>query len=208
MHADFWHQKWEEKNIGFHLEATNPLLLAHVHRLGLRPGARLFLPLCGKTRDIAWLLEQGYRVVGAELSEIAISELFEELGWQPQITVGKALKHYQAESLDIFVGDIFELAEAQLGSVDAIYDRAALVALPENSRCNYAAHLQTLCPGVPHLLLTYEYDQTLRKGPPFSVSAAELAQLYPDYQQEVIAQQAAKGFQGQIPTCETVWLLR
>jgi thiopurine S-methyltransferase len=81
MEHSFWHERWESGRIGFHQGKPNKLLLAHFHALGLADRSRVFLPLCGKTRDIAWLLSQGYRVAGAELSELAIRQLFEELGW-------------------------------------------------------------------------------------------------------------------------------
>src|SRR5690606_15848969 len=102
----------------------------HFDRLRLTAGSRLFLPLCGKTRDIAWLLEGGYRVAGVELSEVAIGVLFEELDLEPAIERSGNLLCYSGPGIDIHVGDIFELTAAQLGDVQAIYDRAALVALP------------------------------------------------------------------------------
>ena len=130
MDSDFWHKKWEDNQIGFHRSSVNPLLVRFLSVLGLVPGARVFLPLCGKTRDIAWLRDQGFRVAGAELSRLAIEQLFDELGETPEITEHGALTRFSGEGIDIFVGDIFELSAPVLGPVDAIYDRAALVALP------------------------------------------------------------------------------
>jgi thiopurine S-methyltransferase len=180
MDANFWQQKWQRGEIGFHESAVNPFLVAHFDKLRLPPGSRLLLPLCGKTLDIGWLLARGYRVVGAELSQLAVDALFAELGVVPRITELGVLKHYQAPNIDIFNGDIFELASAQVGSVDAVYDRAALVALPAELRQRYAAHLRALSNTAPQLLVTYEYDQSLRPGPPFSVTGDEVAQLYAD----------------------------
>lgn len=78
MDTKYWHQRWETRNIGFHLNEANPLLVQYFKELNLLKDSRVFLPLCGKTRDISWLLAQGYQVVGAELNELAITELFEE----------------------------------------------------------------------------------------------------------------------------------
>jgi thiopurine S-methyltransferase len=78
--ASFWHDKWQRNQIGFHEPQANPLLLAHFDSLSLRAGSRIFVPLCGKTLDINWLLARGQRVVGAELSEIAVQQLFAGLG--------------------------------------------------------------------------------------------------------------------------------
>ena len=178
MDANFWHGKWQRNEIGFHESTVNPLLVAHFDSLQLAPASRLFLPLCGKTLDIGWLLERGYRVVGAELSRLAIEALFEQLGLEPLIRERGALRHYSAPNIDIFVGDIFELDTNVAGSIDAIYDRAALVALPDNLRARYAQHLQTLTNTAPQLLITYGYDQNVRPGPPFSVEPEEVTRLY------------------------------
>jgi thiopurine S-methyltransferase len=178
VEADFWHTRWENMQIGFHEGDVNRMLAAHIGALGLYPGARIFLPLCGKTRDIAWLLAQGYRVAGAELSGIAVRQLFEELGVTPEITGHGTLRAYAAPGVTVFAGDIFALTPDLLGPVDAIYDRAALVALPADMRARYTAHLMTLTATAPQLLITFEYDPAIMAGPPFSVTAAEVQTHY------------------------------
>ena len=109
MDADFWLQQWQNNDIGFHADEVNPMLADYFQALGLAEGCRVFLPLCGKTLDIAWLLAKGYRVVGAELSQQAIEQLFSELGVVPAVLKVTGFKHYHAKNIDIFVGDIFEL---------------------------------------------------------------------------------------------------
>ncbi len=84
----------------------------------------MFLPLCGKTLDIGWLLSNGYRVAGSELSKIALEQLFTELGVEPKISKMSEVDHYSANNIDIFAGDIFHLSHKILGSVNATYDRA------------------------------------------------------------------------------------
>ncbi|BBP00211.1 thiopurine S-methyltransferase [Sulfuriferula nivalis] len=209
MEASFWHQKWERGEIGFHTGEANPLLTAHLAKLNLPQGSRIFLPLCGKTRDIAWLLGNDYQVVGAELSELAINALFEELGVTPDIAKVGNLTHYSAENITIFVGDIFDVTAEHLGSVNAIYDRAALVALPAGTRARYASHLIGITKAAPQLLITYEYDQQLADGPPFSVNADEVNLHYGStYQVKSIESgEVAGGFKGRLPSTETVWLL-
>src|SRR6187551_2260702 len=107
MDPNFWHQRWEKNEIAFHEGKPNALLVQYLHELSLAKGRRIFLPLCGKTRDIAWLLANGYRVAGAELSRIAIEQLFAELGVQPSITAIGTVERYSARDIDIFVGDFF-----------------------------------------------------------------------------------------------------
>lgn len=210
MEADFWHQKWQRGDIGFHQSQANPFLIDHLDRLGLAPGARIFLPLCGKTLDIAYLMGVGYRIAGAELSEIAIDELFQSLDLQPSIAELGALRHYRATGIDIFAGDIFELTASTLGLVDAVYDRAALVALPDQIRARYATHLARITRIAPQLAITYEYDQSLIDGPPFSVTAQELQRLYGnDYALTTLATREVEGgMKGKVTAAETAWLLQ
>lgn len=209
MQHDFWHQKWQSNQIGFHLPEANPLLVQHLASLKLKQHARIFLPLCGKTLDIAWLLSQGYQVVGAELSEIAIEALFAQLQVTPKITALGNIKHYSAPNIDVYVGDIFKLTPAILGKVDAVYDRAALVALPENMRAHYAAHLIALTNAAPQLLICFTYDQSLHAGPPFSIHADEVQHHYQAaYDLNLLASAPMLGgLKGQIPATEQVcWL--
>lgn len=210
MDANFWHQKWERNEISFHCSTVNPLLISHFDALALAKGSRVFLPLCGKTLDIGWLLANGYRVAGVELSEMAVRQLFIGLGITPQVTEQRnGMQYYQGENIDIFVGNLFDLSDEMLGAVDAIYDRAALVALPEAMRSQYAAHLLAITHAAPQLLICFEYDQTLMEGPPFSISAAEIQQHYASsYQLTLLASAAVPGgLKRQCATWENVWLL-
>ncbi|GAB6140265.1 thiopurine S-methyltransferase [Methylosoma difficile] len=209
MEASFWHQKWARGEIAFHQSEANPLLVAHFQQLKLPQGRRVFLPLCGKTRDFAWLLANGYRVAGVELSDIAIKELFDGLGLTPTISPLGKLTRYSADAIDIFVGDIFELSADVLGEVSAIYDRAALVALPVGMRKLYTAHLMAISQCAPQLLVTYEYDQQQLEGPPFSISDNEVAEHYAaTYLLEALERMAVVGGLREIAAKETVWLLQ
>lgn len=210
MEAGFWHQKWEKGDIGFHAQEVNPSLQEHFGKLQMAAGARVFLPLCGKTRDIGWLLDEGYRVSGAELSELAIRELFNDLGLVPEITDAEKHLCYQAGNVRIFVGDIFDVSAKQLGPIDAIYDRAALIALPIEMRARYAAHLLDITDAAQQLLITCEYNQQLMNGPPFSVNAEEVKRLYSvAYDVRTLETHVVPGgLRGKIPATETVWALQ
>src|SRR5262249_2938954 len=156
----------------------NPLLVKYFNELSLAKCSRIFVPLCGKTLDISWLLSKGYPVAGAELSQIAIEQLFMELGMQPEISTVGGVEQWSSNNLDIFVGDIFALSRKMLGPVDAVYDRAALVAFPEEMRKRYTAHLTEITGKAPQLLISYDYDQSKMDGPPFSVSNEEVERHY------------------------------
>ena len=209
MDASFWHQKWKENNIAFHESESNPLLIKYFKELSLAKGSRVFLPLCGKTLDIPWLLSNGYRVAGAELSKIAIDQLFADLGVEPKISRVDQVDHYSAINIDIFVGDIFDLFGKMLGLVDAIYDRAALVALPESMRNRYTVHLKEITNKAPQLLICYEYDQSLMEGPPFSISNEEVNQHYSDSYDLTLMESTnlTGGIKGKCAARENVWLL-
>ncbi len=210
MEANYWREKWAKGDIAFHQREANPALVDNLAKLGLPQGSRVFVPLCGKTRDIAWLLSQGYRVCAAELVETAVEQLFDELGMVPVITAEGAGRHYRAADVDIFVGDLFALSAAALGAVDAVYDRAALVALPPDMRERYAAHLSELTHAAAQLLVTFVYDQSLMSGPPFSVSRDEVRRHYANRHEVslIASHEVVGGLKGQCAASEDVWLLR
>lgn len=210
MEASFWHAKWEKGEIAFHQDDVNRLLLDHFGALSLPSGSHVFVPLCGKTRDIRWLLESGYRVAGAELSRVAVEQLFADMGLEPNISQVGRLTRFAAENIDIYSGDIFELTDSVLGQTDAVYDRAALVALPVAMRQRYADHLAAITGRARQLLVAYEYDQSLQDGPPFAVGADEVRRLYDrHYEPALLAStEVAGGLRGKCPATEHVWLLR
>jgi thiopurine S-methyltransferase len=209
MDPSFWHRRWERNEIGFHEGHANQLLVKYFRLLALPKAARVFLPLCGKTRDVQWFLSSGYRVVGAELSKIAIEQLFAELAVEPTIIAEEKFIRYRAEAIEVFVGDVFDLSGSDLGRVDAVYDRAALVALPEPARDRYAPHLMAITDYAPQLLICFEYDQSLIDGPPFSVNDEEIVRRYQDAYNLARLERVdvPDGLKGQYPAAENIWLL-
>lgn len=208
MEHSFWHDRWESGRIGFHEGRPNQLLVRHFSALAVPDGGRVFVPLCGKTLDIGWILSRGHTVVGAELSELAIRQLFEELGVDPAISDLGALKRYSATDIEIFVGDIFALSPEMLGPVDAVFDRAALVAMPDEMRADYATHIVDLTGAAPQLLVCFEYDQRLQGGPPFSIARDEVHRRYSGvYRITELARESLAGGMKGIPAWESVWLL-
>lgn len=179
MHPDFWHQRWQANQIGFHQDAPSPLLLKHWHALDLQPGSRVFVPLAGKSNDMAWLAAQGHRVLGVELSQQAVEAFFAEHDLQPQRHDSHYGTHYIANEIELICGDAFALDESALADCTAIFDRAALIALPGEMRQRYVRELHARLPtGCRGLLITLEYPQLEKAGPPFSVSEDEVLALY------------------------------
>ncbi len=210
MDASFWHERWQAGQIGFHEAGGNARLPEFLPALGLEPGARVLVPLCGKSRDMTYLLAQGLRVVGVELSRLAVSQFFDETGLVPEVAQAGPLERFAAPGIEIFAGDFFEMTPGRLGAVDAVYDRAALIALPAEMRARYAEHVRSLAGGTPQLVICLSYDQSLRDGPPFSVDADELARLYGGhYRIERLSEGSARGSIGGVKDVrESVWHLR
>jgi len=179
MHPDFWHDRWSNNQIGFHQAETNPHLRECWPTLDVAPGSRVFVPLCGKSRDMLWLCEQGYEVVGVEISPLAAEAFFAENGLKPTVSHEGDFVVYRTAGLSLYCGDFFALTPGDLAGVDAVFDRASLVALPPEMRAAYAQHMQSLLtPGTPILLVAFDYPQHEMAGPPFSVQEAEVRSLY------------------------------
>lgn len=195
MQPEFWHKKWDSGQIGFHLADVNPYLQRH---WAVPATARVLVPLCGKSLDLAWLAGRGHQVLGIELSEKAIEDFFSEQQIQPLISEKGAFKVYHSESIELWCGDFFALTAGDVADCTALYDRAALIALPPAMRERYAAHLQQILPQVVQgLLITLDYDQAQISGPPFAVGDAEVQRLMGDgWALQVLEEQDVLGESG------------
>lgn len=175
MDEAFWQRRWARNEIGFHLNEVNPYLRRHWPGLKLDRGARVLVPLCGKSLDMAWLAEQGFAVLGVELSERAAEDFFAEHGLVPDVGVQGEFKVYRAGLVEIRCGDFFAMTPDDVADCRALYDRAALIALPADMRQRYVNQLVSiLAPGCQGLLITMDYPQEQMPGPPFAVDDAEV----------------------------------
>ncbi|WP_058834336.1 thiopurine S-methyltransferase [Luteimonas abyssi] len=178
MDAAFWHERWAEGRIGFHQPHPSPLLETCWPALGIAPDSRVFVPLAGKSLDMVWLAERGHRVFGVELSELAIRQFFDERDLTPEQHTTPCGRLYRAGPYELLCGDAFSLDAGLLADCAGVYDRAALVALPPALRATYAdTCLHRLPAGCRGLLITLEYPQAQKDGPPFSVEPPEVALL-------------------------------
>jgi len=181
MEDQYWLNKWQTNDITFHEENINAELIAYISELKLKPGDNILIPLCGKTKDMLWLAEKGYYVIGVELSPIACSDFFTDLNITPHITKQSKFTKYQHKNIELFCGDLFNLTSSDLSNVHAIYDCKALIALPSELRKKYVNHL-VACAGtnIKILLLTRETSCQITP-PPYPVNEAEVNLLYGSY---------------------------
>jgi thiopurine S-methyltransferase len=192
MDPGFWQTWWREGRIEFHEGAPNGLLVRHAGALGT--GRRVLVPLCGKARDLAFLAAQGHQVVGVELVESAAQAFFAEHGATPVVAQEDPFTRYTAGPITLLVGDFFATTPELLGPLDALYDRAAIIALPPALRAPYARHVRGLLPaGSPGLIINMEYPQEKMRGPPFSVPEAELRAHYDGLSLERLDERKVEG---------------
>ncbi|PNH92882.1 thiopurine S-methyltransferase [Vibrio diazotrophicus] len=210
---EFWHSKWASNQIGFHLDDVNPLLIEHWHRTEPKREEKIFVPLCGKSEDLVWLATKHNQVHGVELSSIAVRSFFAEHFYTPLVIQLNAHHElYQFDELSIYTGDYFT---APVETYDIVYDRAALVALPEEMRKEYVERLKSLLnPGGRILLVTLDYEQHEMAGPPFSVPQEEIEQLFAEFSIERLHQDSAnaqhpkRAKKGLSRFAEEVWLIK
>lgn len=215
MNPEFWQSRWQEGRIGFHKSEVNPLLMKYFDELNLPTGRRVLVPLCGKSIDMAWLAAQGYDVVGVELAETAVQAFFAEQNISPTIhqhADNPAIKYYQGQLADqtitLWVADIFALTAEDISDIDAVYDRAALIALPTDMRPKYSEQMRQLSNNAPQYIITLNYDQSKKDGPPFSVNSDQIQHYYGNHYQitELANEPTTIRSAPEITVTEHVWL--
>lgn len=171
MDAEFWHDKWNSQQVGFHRDSVNSLLKKHWPDLGLTSNSTIFVPLCGKTLDMCFLAQSGHQVIGCELSDVAVRQFFDENKLSFKLEKQDEFQCYLSDSITLYRGDFFSLPRLVTKVCDGFYDRAALIAWPEHMRVDYVKKLAELLPvGAKGLLVSLDYPQADYDGPPFAVS--------------------------------------
>jgi len=210
MEAEFWLERWQLNQIGFHRVSVHPLLTRHWQSLDIAPAAPVLVPLCGKSLDMLWLRGQGHPVTGVERVGDALAQFVCENG----LGLTTTSDGYAGDGWNLFAGDWFTVALAE--PLPVFYDRAALVAMPPDLRPAYAEKLVSLlAPGASGLLITMEYDQRQMNGPPFSVPAAEVREHYAQAAEvrelarvDILAEEPHFAERGLTALEEVAWLIR
>src|SRR3990167_3191333 len=157
MNNEYWLTKWGNNDIAFHEKEASIELINFTKELHLKPGDTIFVPLCGKTKDMLWFANQSFHVIGVELSQIACQDFFKEWNTIPVITKNNKFEKYKYGNIELICGDLFDLTSSDLPSVKAVYDCKALIALPSTLRKKYLDHiLQCVGSNIKILLMTRE----------------------------------------------------
>lgn len=180
-----WLERWKNGFIGWHQHKANMRMVKFLPTLNLKANDTVFVPLCGKSLDMIFLLEQDFKIIGVELSELAVEQFFTENNLSFKKHKIDDFVCWTGENIKIYCGNIFNLTTQQVLTVNAIYDRASLIALNKKMRQDYVRHLLGIMPEkIKWLLLTMNYPQSQKEGPPFAVAKEEVKKLFQecDYQ--------------------------
>lgn len=206
MDSEFWRERWRDGQIGFHEGRVNKFLERYIDRLDGR--RRVLVPLCGKAEDLAFLAACRHHVVGVELVEDAVRAFFEAHNATLMIAPVGPFVEYATGSITVFAGDWFDTTAELLGPIDAVYDRAALIALPPELRARYVTHLRRVVPaGTLVLVVTLEYPPGALAGPPFAVAEDELHALYEDATIELLDEEPATHPRADAPLIERCYAI-
>lgn len=179
MNSDYWINKWQTGDTRFHQSQYHPLLVKYVDRLTT---GTILVPLCGKSLDMLFLVSKGHAVIGVELSPIACEDFFVEAGIAFTSREVDDFIVFESERITLWCGDFFKLPESVWSQVTGLYDRAALVALPEDVRRAYASEITKRSQqGFEILLITFEYPEGTFQGPPFAIYEEEIMSLYKQF---------------------------
>ena len=174
-----WLEFWANNETDWHSDVVTQELEKYLGLLKLESGDTVFVPLCGKSLDMIYMLNRGFSVIGVEVSEIGIKQFFHENGLDFTISQVGEFDLYSAKNIEIYCGDFFSLTSKHLCGVKAVFDRKSLIALDRNLRQKYVKHLNDIISlGVRILLITLHYPKHQMSGPPFSVDKSEVESLF------------------------------
>jgi thiopurine S-methyltransferase len=174
-----WLKFWENNETNWHGYKITQELVEYFELFELEPRDKVFVPLCGKSLDMLYIMNQGFSVVGVEISEIGVRQFFSENNLAYKITKVDDFDLYSTENLEIYCGDFFALTSKHLNNVKSVFDRKSLIALEPEVRQKYVKHLNDIISlGARILLVTLQYPQYQMSGPPFSVDKSEVESLF------------------------------
>ena len=179
-----WLERWKKGTTGWHRSDINPQLIENINQLSGARTQTIFVPLCGASLDMKYLIDKGFHVVGVELSPLAIDRFFKENQIEHKVSKVEDFDLYEGKNIDIYCGDFFKLKKDYFYDVSCVYDRAALIALNPDLQKKYARHLKEILPNSTKiLLLTMFYPQNEMEGPPYSVGDDKVEVLFSEFKE-------------------------
>ena len=179
-----WERRWEEGTTSWHREKVSDVLSKYLKDLTENEtGVSILVTWCGKSVDLPWLCQEGYNVVGVELSVIAAKQMFEENGIPYTVTRKGEFVVYQASDrkLKIFSGNFYKFSPEIAGTFEAVWDNNAFgAAEPEDRDAYQEVLLSLLKPNGRVLLTCFEYGDQQRMQAPFSIPPAQLKDVFQD----------------------------
>jgi thiopurine S-methyltransferase len=183
--VETWDWLWKNGGTPWVTESVHPLLSEYIDQLTLgRANCRTFVPLCGNTIDLKWLVEQGHRVVGLEVSETAILQFFERCGWEQEVKQLEGIENGKLYTacdgrLQIYQCDMFAVSKDILGSFNCVWDRGSLGAISPDTRKGYVEIISSIVADDGRILLeVIEHEGTGNfHGPPYSLKEQDIANL-------------------------------
>lgn len=125
-----WDEKfWQRRSDpSFHVSTPHKTLIKYYNQIikdDLRK--RVLIPLCGKSRDMVYLADQGHEVVGIEFSDVAVKSYFEESNLDYTKEVFKIFGVWKSKdfrkNITIYQGDFYKVKAKCLGLFDVVWDR-------------------------------------------------------------------------------------
>ena len=189
-----WRDKWKGgKDPRWHKNEVHPSLQQYLGEKILDDdfptgGARILVPLCGKSVDMNYLAAQ--RKVAEVVGVDGIRQAMEDFAAEhPDLevqstgeTTTSGFERWKGHSITLLTGDFFDLdVETAGGTFEAVWDHGALVAVQPDLRKAYIDKLgELVCrPGGRILLSTYvRPNGDTTTGPPFSIDEGEVRRLF------------------------------
>lgn len=176
MEASFWIKSWELGGFytSFHRKDIHPYVLEYMTPDEIE-NKNILVPLCGKAVDMLYLAQYANKVIGVELVEEAILQFFSENNLSYQKVDDET---FISGNIILLKKDFMSLTNQEIGTIDWIYDRASLVALPLEMRKEYLKAIDRLSDiGTKQLIITLEYYPLINSAP-FSIPAEEVNEYY------------------------------
>ena len=203
--AEFWRQRWRDGQTGWDqgkAHADLAMLESVARARGhLTQGARILEPAAGRAHASAALARLGYDVTAFDVA--------------PEAMAAAAAEHGVLPGLTLMVADALVVRPSWLGAFAAVYDRAALCALPPELRPTYIATLHAhLREGgalltIPFTEIRAEPDGTTRAGPPFALAARDFATLLaPLFTLELVVEREVPGPDRIAKEAAMLWIKR